>query len=150
MSALIYYCKYDACLNWVAAASRLCDERRIDAHALEQVRLAYTFGGLIANTDRHFGNLAFFDAYDGRFQLAPIYDMLPMLFAPEHNQIIARRFNPPDPVSDTLGAWGTARPLAEHYWRQLTADERISDGFRGICATCLAALERLPRTGPYA
>jgi len=136
--------------NWVAAASRLREDRRIDAHALEQVRLAYTFGGLIANTDRHFGNLAFFDAYDGRFQLAPIYDMLPMLFAPEHNQIPIRIFEPPDPVSDTLGAWGNARQLAEHYWRRLEAEARISDDFRGICAACLAAVEGLPRTGPYA
>jgi len=142
-----FYGKLD---NWIAAAIRLRDDRRLDAQALEQVRLAYTFGGLIANTDRHFGNLAFFDAYDGRFQLAPIYDMLPMLFAPEHNQIAARIFEPPDPVSDTLGAWAQARALAERYWHQLVADERISDDFKGICAACLAALERLPRTGPYA
>jgi hypothetical protein len=136
--------------NWIAAANRLRDDRRIDAQAVEQVRLAYTFGGLIANTDRHFGNLAFFDAYEGQFQLAPIYDMLPMLFAPEHHQIITRHFDPPAPASDTLSACGPARALAERYWRQLTADERISDGFRGICAGCLAALERLPRTGPFA
>ncbi len=120
------------------------------APTLEQVRLAYTFAGLIANTDRHFGNLAFFDTYDGPFQLAPIYDMLPMLFAPEHDQITPRSFDPPDPVSDTLGAWAPARELAERYWRRLIADERISAGFRGISAACLAALESLPRTGPYA
>jgi hypothetical protein len=142
-----FYGKLD---NWIAAANRLREDRRIDARTLEQVRLAYTFAGLIANTDRHFGNLAFFDAYDGRFQLAPIYDMLPMLFAPEHNQIAARTFEPPDPVSDTLGVWGHARALAERYWRQLVADERISDDFKENCAKCLAALESLPRTGPYA
>jgi hypothetical protein len=31
----------------------------------------------IANTDRHFGNLAFYDRYDGRFALAPVLDTLP-------------------------------------------------------------------------
>jgi serine/threonine protein kinase HipA of HipAB toxin-antitoxin module len=128
----------------------LREDRRIDAPALEAVRRAYTFGGLIANTDRHFGNLAFFDTYDGRFQLAPLYDMLPMLFAPEHNQITARSFVPPEPVSDTLAAWAPARALAERYWRQLAADARLSDDFRGISTACLAALESLPRTGPYA
>ncbi len=63
--------------NWVASAVRLHRDQRIDAQTLETVRLVYTFGGLIANTDRHFGNLAMFDRYDGRFRLAPIYDMLP-------------------------------------------------------------------------
>lgn len=142
-----FYGKLD---TWIASATRLREDRRIDAPTLEQVRLIYTFAGLIANTDRHFGNLAFFDAYDGQFQLAPIYDMLPMLFAPEHNQLTARSFDPPDPVSDTLGVWAPARDLAERYWRRLVADGRISDDFRGISAACLAALESLPRTGPYA
>jgi HipA-like C-terminal domain len=138
-----FYGKLD---TWIAAANRLRQDRRIDAETLEQVRLAYTFAGLIANTDRHFGNLACFDNYEGGFQLAPIYDMLPMLFAPEHNQIAARVFDPPGPVSDTLGAWGRARTFAERYWRQRVADERISDDFKKICATCVAALEALPRT----
>jgi hypothetical protein len=61
---------------------------------------------LIANTDRHFGNLAFYDNYNGRFELAPVYDMLPMLFAPEHDQTVARIFQPPDPTSDTLPRTG--------------------------------------------
>lgn len=136
--------------TWIAAALRLHEDRRIDTAALEQIRLAYAFAGLIANTDCHFGNLSFFDAYDGRFSLAPIYDMLPMLFAPEHDQIIVRRFEPAHPVSDTLSAWAAARALAERYWARIIADDRISEDFRRIGTTCLAALESLPRTGPYA
>lgn len=38
---------------------------------------------LIANTDRHFGNVTLFDRYEGPFELAPAYDLLPMLFAPQ-------------------------------------------------------------------
>ncbi len=41
---------------------------------------------LIGNTDRHFGNVTLFDRYEGPFELAPAYDMLPMLFAPQHQQ----------------------------------------------------------------
>lgn len=116
---------------------------------IHRVRVVFAFGGLIANTDRHFGNLAFFDTYDGHFGLAPIYDMLPMPFAPEHDQIFARVFSPPVPTSDTLHAWARARALAEDYWRQLAGDARISAEFRNICSTCLQALEALPRTGAY-
>jgi hypothetical protein len=135
--------------NWIDSASRLARDRRIDAGTLENVRLAATFGSLIANTDRHFGNLGFFDNYDSKFHLAPVYDMLPMLFAPENDQIAARVFAPPDPSTASLGVYGRARSLAEQYWRACAKDERISEEFRRICAACLMTLEELPRTGAY-
>ncbi len=136
--------------NWVDSATRLRDDRRIDPTTCELVRLISTFGALIANTDRHFGNLAFYDAYDGRYSLAPVYDMLPMLFAPEHDQVIARVFQPPDPTSQTLRAYGRARALAEEYWRRCAHDSRISEEFQAICEKCGETLEKLPRTGAYA
>lgn len=135
--------------NWIAAATRLFNDRMIDAATLERVRLLATFGALIGNTDRHFGNLAFFDSYDGTFALTPAYDMLPMLFAPEHNQIIARTFVPAHPTADTMACYRRARRLAEQYWRTVAGDTRISADFRRIGTECLAALEALPRTGAY-
>jgi HipA-like C-terminal domain len=136
--------------NWNAAARRMNNDGRIDARTLERVRLVSTFGALIANTDRHFGNLAFYDNYDGRFELAPVYDMLPMLFAPEHDQIVVRIFDPPDPCSDTLSVWARARVLAENYWRDLVKESSISEEFRKIAGACLQMLEAMPRTGAYA
>ncbi len=136
--------------NWTESATRLARDRRIDGETLEAVRAVSTFGGLIANTDRHFGNLAFFDRYDGKFALAPVYDMLPMMFAPEHDQTPVRVFDPPGPATDNLRAFGRARTLAEKYWQACAQDERISGEFRQICATCLASLGELPRTGAYA
>lgn len=141
--------RYGQLDNWTAAATRMLNDRMIDAATLEQVRLLATFGALIGNTDRHFGNLSFFDTYDGTFALTPVYDMLPMLFAPEHNQIIARTFTPAHPTADTMACYGRARRLAEQYWRTIAADTRVSDDFRQISANCLAALEALPRTGAY-
>jgi hypothetical protein len=141
---------YGSLDDWISSAGRLNRDRHINCQTLDQVRVVFAFGGLIANTDRHFGNLAFFDTYSGHFDLAPIYDMLPMLFAPEHDQIVARVFSPPDPTSDTLHAWAPARSLAETYWRRLAGDARISAEFRGLCGTCLQTLEALPRTGAYA
>lgn len=135
--------------NWIAAAQRLHAARRIDDASLETVRLVATFGALIANTDRHFGNLAFYDRYDGRFAVAPVYDMLPMLFAPEHDQLPEREFVPADPASDSLGVYGRARALGEAYWARCAQDARISDGFREICAGCGARLAALPRSGAY-
>lgn len=135
--------------NWIAAAARLLTDRMIGAETLETVRLLATFGMLIGNTDRHFGNLAFYDGYDGFFNLAPAYDMLPMLFAPEHNQIIARTFVPAPPTAETLASYPRARRLAEHYWQTVISDDRVSNNFRGLGAACLSALEALPRSGAY-
>lgn len=136
--------------NWIASGARLHRDRRIDAQTLENMRLIYTFGGLIANTDRHFGNIAMFDRYDGRFALAPVYDMLPMLFAPQNDQIIARVFEPADPAAETMSVYRRARALAEQFWGRLVADARVSEGFRAIAATCAKTLAALPRTGAYA
>jgi hypothetical protein len=141
-----FYRKLD---NWIAAAVRLLRDNRISNTTLETTRLVATFGALIANTDRHFGNLALYDDYTGRFELAPIYDMLPMLFAPQHDQIVARVFQPPEPTSETLRAWSRARALAESYWRTVSQDSRISGEFRAIAAACLSTLEALPRRGAF-
>ena len=136
--------------NWIASAVRLHRDRRIDTQTLESVRLIYTFGGLIANTDRHFGNIAMLDRYDGRFSLAPVYDMLPMLFAPQNDQIIPHAFAPADPVADTMSVYLRARALAEQFWGRLSADNRVSKEFRAIAVTCADTLAALPRTGAYA
>jgi hypothetical protein len=136
--------------NWIAASTRLRNDGRIDDASLEAVRMAATFGALIANSDRHFGNLAFRDDYDGKYSLAPIYDMLPMLFAPEHDQVLARVFAPPDPSSETLSVYGRARALAESYWERCAKDSRISDEFRALSKSCGETLAALPRTSGFA
>jgi hypothetical protein len=73
-----------------------------------------------------------------------------MLFAPSHDEIVARVFEPPEPAAATMRAWGKAREVAEAYWQRLTKDQRISAGFRKICAACLSTLIEMPRTGAYA
>jgi hypothetical protein len=135
--------------NWIDAGKRLQASRHIAADTLTTIRLLATFGALIANTDRHLGNLAFFDRYDGHFALAPVYDMLPMLYAPEHDEIPAREFTPVPPSADSLNVYGRARELAEQYWRACAADARISEDFRRICAANLQALQSLPRAGVF-
>lgn len=134
--------------NWIDAATRLHRDRRIDAATLEQVRLIATFGALIANSDRHFGNLAFLDEYRGTFGLAPVYDMLPMLFAPEHNQVVSRTFVPPETTSETLRVYSHARELAEEYWQGLASDHRLSQTFREIAATCGLSVAQLTSQVP--
>src|SRR5665213_2829448 len=94
----------------------------LSAQDAERIRLLDAFGALTANTDRHFGNVTLFDRYEGLFDLAPIYDMLPMLFAPQDGQIVARQFEPMPARAEWLLVWSRARELAEVYWDRLAQD----------------------------
>ncbi len=131
--------------RWSSSAARLEKDKLLSHEDLDRVRLLEAFSTLIANTDRHFGNLTLFDRYEGRFELAPAYDVLPMLFAPQNDQIVEREFQAPDPTADTLAQWPRALQLAEEYWELLARDARISEEFRRMSRRCLTALRTAPR-----
>jgi serine/threonine protein kinase HipA of HipAB toxin-antitoxin module len=130
--------------RWASCAARLAADRLITSADADRIRLLEAFGQMIANTDRHFGNLALYDQYDGQFALAPVYDMLPMLFAPINDQIVERAFEVPDPTAETLSAWPQARALAEGYWERVSTEARISGEFRLLARQALDALRAAP------
>lgn len=132
--------RYGQLDSWTAAAERLVDDALLSPEDASRVRQVDAFGALIGNTDRHFGNLSLFDDHDGPFRLAPIYDMLPMLFAPLDGQVLERSFAPPPARAAWLASWRSARQLAESYWDQLANQADLSAGFRRICARSLATL----------
>ena len=142
--------RYGQLDSWTAAADRLAADHLLSAAEADQVRLLDAFGALIANTDRHFGNITLFDDYDGPFTLAPVYDMLPMLFAPQNDQIVPRVFEPPAPRSAWLPVWSRARALAETYWKRLADEPTLSDEFRALCVGSLESLRALPTRGAVA
>jgi len=143
-------CRYGQLDSWTAAADRLAADRLLSDSDVAQIRLLDAFGALIANTDRHFGNITLFDDYDGPFTLAPAYDMLPMLFAPQNDQIVPRVFEPPAPRSIWLPVWSRARSLAETYWQRLIEEPALSEDFRQLCARSLELLRALPLRGAVA
>lgn len=142
--------RYGQLDSWTAAADRLAADRLLSVADADQIRFLDAFGGLIANTDRHFGNITLFDDYDGPFTLAPVYDMLPMLFAPQNDQIVPRVFEPPTPRSAWLSVWFRARSLAESYWTRLVDEPTLSEEFRELCTRSLALLRALPARGAIA
>lgn len=126
--------------DWILAAQRLVRDGRLGDEDLRQVRFLSAFGALIGNTNRHFGNLAFFDDYQGPLRLAPAYDMAPTLFAPQDEELVAADFVAPSGSAATVAVWPAALQLAREYWRALSADLRLSGPFRRQCAQCLRAL----------
>jgi DNA-binding transcriptional ArsR family regulator len=140
--------RYGQLDSWTASAARLATDGLLSAQDAERIQLLDTFGALTANTDRHFGNITLFDDYEGVLRLAPVYDMLPMLFAPQSDQIVLRRFEPGPLRAAWLPVWARARSMAEVYWQRLASDERLSGEFRELCVQGLHALLALTRAAP--
>jgi hypothetical protein len=141
--------RYGRLDSWTASAQRLGDDSVLSTEDVVNVRFLDAFGALIANTDRHFGNISLFDRHAGVFELAPVYDMLPMLFAPQNDQIVPRQFEPIPATAAWLSVWARARGCAEIYWERLTQESRLSADFRALCAQSLATLLAMSQqTGP--
>ena len=127
--------------NWAATAARMGARGLLRPGDAAHLRLLEAYGALIANTDRHYGNISLLlDRSD--WALSPTYDMLPMLYAPIGGELVAQDFPArlPRPTSATLEQWPRALQLARVFWAAAGADERISPGFRAVAAANLAAL----------
>jgi hypothetical protein len=83
-----------------------------------------------------------FDLREGPFELAPVYDMLPMLFAPSEGDVVERAFEPGGARSETLRAWPRARELALTYWNAIADDPRVTAGFRQRARDCRELVAR--------
>jgi hypothetical protein len=87
----------------------------------------------------HDGNLAFRPG----LQLAAVYDMLPMRYAPVRGvELPLRDFAPPLPVPAEKEAWLTSARAAGHFWAAASEDARISPDFRAVCAQNAAKVRR--------
>ena len=116
--------------TWASATAGLANMGVISRDDAETVRRVATFGRLIANTDMHFGNLSFYLAIDGPMSLAPIYDMLPMFYAPVAGDQLARRnFEVPLPIGENLDIWPETAALAQSYWEKVASHESLSKEF---------------------
>lgn len=123
--------------GWLAGAQALTARGWLSAPAQEVIARVWQFGRLIGNTDMHDGNLAFRPG----LQLAPIYDMLPMRYAPARAaEVVTPAFVPPLPLPAEREAWREALPAAQAFWALAAEDGRISDDFRRVCADNVALL----------
>ena len=120
--------------TWSMSASALRSQGMIDHECEERIRLVELFGRCIANTDMHFGNLSFFWEMPAKsslqLRLAPIYDMLPMLYAPEKSEVVYRTFNLP-----SVPEFGIAGKLAFAFWSNVASHYNVTAAFKEIAVT---------------
>jgi len=130
--------------NWPTAALELQQEGLVDAEAVATVRRLHAFGELIGNTDMHFGNLSFWLEETLPFQVAPAYDMLPMLWAPGlQGEIAEPTFSPAPPLPAALAQWRDAMAWAAVFWQKVAADARLSADFLNFANAARGTLRRL-------
>lgn len=142
VSLMVFDAEYVGAMdNWAATANRMQERQLLRPDDARTLRLLEAYGVLIANTDRHYGNISLL-RQDDDWVLSPAYDMLPMLYAPVGGELVPRNFaeRPLKPTAATLTEWPRAQALARTFWAAAADDARISAGFRQICAENLAHL----------
>ena len=127
--------------NWAATANRMAESRLLTPADATHLRFLEAFGLLIANTDRHYGNISLL-LKDDDWYLSPTYDMLPMLYIPINGELVERQFTarPLNPTASTLAEWPAAKELATVFWRAAAEHKLISEDFKSIAAGNLQSL----------
>lgn len=103
--------------QWAKTAQRLQDQGLMSADDARRLKLWDVFGQLIANTDRHYGNVSL--VWNGkRWALAPCYDMLPMRFMPVQGEVPVWEWDVESvqPSAAVLSVWEEAWELAKQFW----------------------------------
>lgn len=118
--------RYGEVQDPVLVATRLAADGFLTSEEVTRVRRLHAFSAAIANTDRHLGNYGLLIDDVGRTSLAPAYDVLPMAFAPKHDELPDRRVAPMGPCD------AETRDLVELLIAAVRVDVGLSDGFRDL------------------
>lgn len=129
--------------NWAATAGRMASRGLLPEKDARTLRFLEAFGRLIANTDRHYGNVSLLIDAGSSWRIAPAYDMLPMLYAPVGGELVPRDFDVSTvaPTADTIGVWADARIAARAFWESVARDGTVSSGFRKLASMHTRALK---------
>ncbi|MDM0074646.1 type II toxin-antitoxin system HipA family toxin YjjJ [Variovorax sp. J2P1-59] len=123
----------DSSMDWTRIAGQLVRAKLLSADDEGRIQHLWWFGRLIANSDMHLGNLSF--RPQGALVLAPVYDMVPMLYAPlPGGEVPPRVFEPPLPLPSQREVWAAACETAHLFWTRVSSDKRISEAFRTLAA----------------
>ncbi|NJM42844.1 MAG: hypothetical protein HC858_00470 [Brachymonas sp.] len=107
--------------NWLTSSEALAKLGLITAQELSQIASIFAFGHYIGNTDMHSGNLSFLvdDVITPKIRLAPVYDMLPMMWKPDPHHGLSdspvRKQYMPDGFEQEKAQ---ARQWAIEFWEQ--------------------------------
>ncbi len=130
--------------DWTRLANRLHAAGWLGSDDVARINHLWWFGRLIANSDMHTGNLSFRPhGHFGALTLAPVYDMLPMLYAPlPGGEVPITEFEPPLPLPPQRAMWLAACGAAIAFWQRAASDGRVSEEFQRVCERNARALAK--------
>lgn len=125
--------------HWAATCDALVSQRRLSAGDAATARTWLEFGRLINNTDMHFGNLSLWADAPAKavFNLAPLYDMLPMRWRPDAYTGLGD-YTPFEPMRPA--GMGPATALARQFWERLAEHAPVSKAMRAVAWEMAARL----------
>jgi hypothetical protein len=129
--------------TWSKTSAELAKHKIIAKDLLEKIYFREMFGKFIANSDMHLHNLSLFTRGQIMTDLAPVYDMCPMLFMPQNNQIVKKEFKPPLPLPEDTKIWILAYTAACEFWDLVLSDKQVSPTFKKIAADCKSKIIEL-------
>lgn len=121
--------------NWSTTAHALLEQGILTYRTYNRICWLQCFGELIGNTDMHAGNLSFFFEEGQIGELSPVYDMLPMRYAPRGGEL-SPFSAPPTVPSLRPDLWASTQAAAKTFWERVSTSPLISEGFRSFAA-CL-------------
>jgi hypothetical protein len=133
--------------SWTDSADHLAAQNRIAPVLREEIAWRELYGRLIGNTDMHAGNLSFVTHGTRVVGLAPIYDMVPMMYAPQQTQLPQVKFVAPIPDPTQAPIWEAARVAAREFWATARTHALVSADFRRIAAGNMAVLDEVKGLG---
>jgi hypothetical protein len=130
--------------GWASTARLLYERDLLDRADLQRLTWLEYFGSWIGNTDMHLGNVGLRPVED-RFELLPVYDMVPMTLAPVRGEMPKRALRPPIRSTTNEDLWLGAGLASIDFWRSLASDAEVSDDFRALSEGQVGRWEELLR-----
>lgn len=127
--------------SWSHSCQELARQGWLSQADADKAAIYQHFGRLIGNSDMHLGNLSLFLTPELPLRLCPIYDMLPMRYAPQRSGDLPTKpieVRPPRP--EERPHWHPAAQAAKRFWNRLVEDAPISSEIR---ETAQSNLERI-------
>ena len=129
--------------SWSRSVEALAKVGVLSQHLIRPVRWLELFGCLIGNTDMHPGNLSFHLGGTGVTGLTPLYDMLPMAYAPRQGEIIDAPYALPTLSPAMADIAEQVIEDAASFWGRVRADSHVSPEMRTLATRDLARVQAL-------
>jgi serine/threonine protein kinase HipA of HipAB toxin-antitoxin module len=117
--------------SWSTLGTSMEQSNFLPSAQAQHLSLIWRFGQLIGNTDMHLGNISFLLNPKTPLTLAPVYDMLPMIYRPGLEGQIPDRQQLPEssPLQEREAV------MARDFWERVARAPSISTSFQEIAAS---------------